>query len=127
LALVLKTVNQEKHGHTAKWYWQLLEKRFGSEWLRERRQFAKVVDVRRRGIDKRRRVAVAKQMTAMTAQLQATFPGHHIDYVLVDDHPVLWVDEVNVEFPRGFIRERKAFDSFEFLAGIVPTVTRPRT
>jgi hypothetical protein len=122
LALVLKTVNQEKHGHTAQWYWQLLGARFGGAWLRERRQVAKAVDLRRRKIDRNRRAAVVKKMAMVAKQLQATFPDRDINYTLTNSRPILWIDGVNIEFPVGFIRERSKCSSLEYFAGIINAV-----
>jgi hypothetical protein len=122
LALVTQQANQEKHGHTAQWYWRLLEQRRGRDWAEAQRRRARETDQRRRQIDRARKRAITAQMTLMTQQLNLALPGRDIEYTLSGDAPTLWVADACVEFPRGFIRERRRFASLEYLVSIAAAI-----
>lgn len=125
LVLCLSTINQKKHNHTKQKIFSLLKNQNGQEWYEKQKEFCKKVDRIRLKIDKRRRKVVHDQLKELEIFLKTSFPNNDIEYFLLGDDVVLYLDGANIEFSAGFVREKKCFSS-EYVAGIVMAVLGKR-
>ncbi len=119
LALVLKQVNEEKHDLSQRAYLQLLEKRNGTEWARRRKGECRNIDLKRRKVDKQRRLAVKAQLLKLNRQLGALFSNVHVSLCLERDIVTLEVEYIEVRFPKGFLRNKKRFRNHEYFGSLV--------
>ncbi|WP_260292394.1 HNH endonuclease domain-containing protein [Sedimenticola hydrogenitrophicus] len=120
LAYVLKEVNQEKHDRSKAVYWNILEKRHGTDWVNERKSIAKEIDKKRKLIDKRRKLTVDMLLNLFQGHLADKYPGNEIDFSLTkDDFLQLTVNDVGVYFDPGFIRKKRKFKDASYFEGIV--------
>jgi HNH endonuclease len=122
LALVLKIVNQEKHGHGVRKYWSMLEERHGKKWVKARQLVCKQVGARRRAIDRKRRAAVKEEILQIEERLQERFAEQFVTYSRDEGELILSTDGVSVVFPVGFMRDGRKFRSLPYLTGIVTAI-----
>ena len=122
LVLTLVYANQEKLGMSKDRFLKTLEERYGREWAVERKSIRKQIDVKRRKIDKKRKEFVYSAIKGVENELISMFPYYYVTYVLKDDSLVLSVCDVDINFPRGFLRKRKKATSVTYLAAILTSV-----
>ena len=127
LALTLTNNNREKHNHSKRKYFSVLEKRYGKDWRIKQRDFCKKVDVGRRAIDKNRKKYISSHLEQFESKLRKEFPNIEIDYSLVDGDVNLVVNYVCIYFPAGFIREKRKFNSFEYVQKITKAILNKNT
>ncbi|WP_438865613.1 HNH endonuclease [Neptunicella sp.] len=122
--LVLATVeiNREKHNNSKRKMFSILEKRNGKDWVKKQREFCKVVDVKRRSIDKNRRTKVSDMLNSVEANMRDLFPGEVIDYALIKDDIELFVNHTVVNFPAGFIRQKRKCFSSKYIEKLVEAI-----
>jgi len=118
LALVLKDVNQEKHGRTKSDYWKVLENRHGGDWVAERKQHCGVIDRERQKIHKARRKAVKELIASIEHELTECFPKDEVFLIFESDILTLCVNDIDVSFSKGFLRDKRKFD-FEYFKNAV--------
>ncbi len=121
LALTLASVNREKHNHSKRKYFSILEKRYGKEWRVKQSEFCKKVNSDRRAVDKVRKKQVSNHLQDFESKLKESFPRVDINYSLEDGDVGLMVDDIGIYFPAGFIRQKK-FYSFEYILKITQAV-----
>jgi|LGOV01.1.fsa_nt_gb hypothetical protein len=121
LALVLKSVNQEKHGRSKGAYWKFLASKHGAEWVEGRRKKCSKIDKERGKIHRRRRAEVAKRLSEIELELELCqqFGHFEVEFRLEGDAPYLCANAVAVCFPGGFLRRKKCFDDHTYFANIV--------
>jgi len=119
LALVLKTVNQEKHARSKGTYWKFLESKHGAEWAEGRRKTCSKIDKERGKIHRKRRSEIDKRLSEIELELRQQFGHSEVDFRLEGDAPYLWANAVVVRFPAGFLRRRQYFDDHTYFANIV--------
>lgn len=119
LALVLKQVNQEKHYLSQGAYWKLLAKRHGTEWVHRQNDECKKIDLKRRKVDKYRRLAVKDQLLQLNRQLGDLFSDVDVSLCLEADILTLQVEDIEVRFPKGFIRDKRKFRNTEYFANLI--------
>ncbi len=122
LALVLKDVNQEKHGRTKSTYWKVLEMRHGGNWVAERKKCCDVIDKKRQKIHKTRRKEVKALIASIESELTKYFPKNEIFFIFESDILTLCVDDIEVSFPKGFLRKKRKFDLEYFKNAVVTLV-----
>jgi len=119
LALVLKFVNQEKHGRSKGAYWKFLASKHGAEWVEGRRKKCSKIDKERGKIHRRRRAEVAKRLSELELELSQQFDHIDVEFRLEGDAPYLCVNAVAVRFPGGFLRRKTCFNDHTYFANIV--------
>lgn len=119
LALVLKQVNQEKHSLSQAAYWKLLAKRNGAEWVRKRKEECKKIDIKRRKVDKHRKLAVKAQLLKLNLRFGELFSDADVSLCLETDDLVLQVEDIEVRFPKGFIRNKNRFGNGEYFGSLI--------
>jgi 5-methylcytosine-specific restriction endonuclease McrA len=122
--LVLATIeiNREKHNHSKRKIFSILEKRYGINWVKNQRDFCKAVDVKRKSIDKSRRLSISEILGNIEANVRDVFPGENIDYALIKDDVELFVNYTAVDFSAGFIRQKKKCFSPEYIEKLVEAI-----
>ena len=119
LAFVLKSVNQEKHGHSPRKYWAMLQAKYGAEWVDTRKIICKEIDAKRRTVDRRRKATVAGDLQLIELALQVVFKGLQVSYYLDRECVTLVVEGMRVQFHAGFLRDGKRYKSADYVKGIV--------
>lgn len=109
IALASKIHNRLKSDLSKAKYLLLLDRQFGSEWLADQKEFMRKVDKIRNKIDKRRRLAVSFEIEKINKQLQSEFEGKYVEYEYSEKlgSIVLYIEGFEVNFPPGFIRQRR--------------------
>lgn len=122
--LVLATIeiNREKHDHSKRKMFSILEKRYGKDWVKKQREFCKLVDVRRRIIDKNRRSSISKMLDHVIENVHSSFVNEDIDYALIKDDIKLFVNNTIINFPSEFIRQKKKCLSAEYIGRLVEAI-----
>jgi len=122
LVLATTEINREKHSHSKRKIFAILEKRYGKEWVKKQREFCKKVDSKRRTIDRKRRAEINEMLGNIEASIRTCFPSVDIDYTLVGDDIELFVNYTVVNFPAGFIRQKKKSFSCEYISKLVEAI-----
>ncbi|MGJ3256257.1 MAG: HNH endonuclease [Alcanivorax sp.] len=122
LAISTIDFNREKHNHSKRKMFSILEKRYGKDWLEEQKEFCKKIDKARRVIDKRRREIVFAKLAGVEQDLQKEFPKEYIEYGVWDEEVVLYVNNASVKFSAGFLRNKKKAYSFHYLSGVIKAI-----
>jgi hypothetical protein len=122
LALVTVDANQEKHDQSKRKMFAILEARYGKEWQLNQRELCKRVDSRRRVVDKARKRAVSNHIDNLLARLIESFPDADLDYRLKGDVAALSINDTEVTFAAGFMRQKKLFGSFDYLKRITMAI-----
>jgi 5-methylcytosine-specific restriction endonuclease McrA len=122
LVLALTAINREKHNHSKRKIFSILEKRNGKEWLSNQKALCKMVDIKRRAIDRRRRALISKELKSVEANVRDVFPGADIEYSLVGDNVELFVNYTVVQFGAGFIRKKRKSLSSKYIGDIVKAI-----
>lgn len=122
--LVLATVeiNREKHNHSKRKMFSILEKRNGKDWVKMQREFCKEVDAKRRKIDKNRRLIISEMLNKVEGNARNSFPGQDIDYAIINDDIELVVNHTVVNFPSGFVRQKRKCFSSKYIEKLVEAI-----
>jgi hypothetical protein len=123
LALALKSASQAKSTDTKMKYFMQLQKEYGEDWYQKQRDFCKTVDQSRRDLDRRRKEAVTEFVSRMETRLRDANPELEIEYRLESGKPILIVNSACVDFPAGYIRNKKQFGSYSYLSRLVMALT----
>jgi len=121
LALAIKQVNMDKRNYTKGSFLSSIADKYGGKgWLIEQRKFCRKVDARRKKIDDNRKKVVIEYIKSVQSDLRLMFSGVYIDYSLDKrfDTLDLYVEATYVSFPAGFMRQKRLFNSFDYIAGI---------
>jgi hypothetical protein len=120
VALVLKSVNQDKHGRSAIAYWNHLAKIHGNDWVKERKLACKRIDAERRKLSDQRKKIVKNEIDTVSKELQDVYPE---SYVLLEldskDDLTLYVEDIIVLFPKGVIRQKKKIKKSDYFKRII--------
>lgn len=119
LALATIDINRRKHNYSKRKIFSILEKQNGKEWIKTQREFCKVVDKKRRSIDKKRRHEVSEKLSVVEREVREYFPREDIEYALVEDDIELSVNYTIVKFAAGFIRQKKKCLSTTYIKKII--------
>lgn len=119
LALTTTDVNRRKYNYSKRRFLSLLEASFGKEWADKQRAVCKQVDKLRAKIDQSRRKSVSEMLLAVEKALQSEFPEEEIEYRLVDDSVTLWLNGIEIRFPRGFLRKKAKCFSNQYIEKLV--------
>jgi len=114
IALVLKEINQEKHGKTKTAFLNKLKKSYGKQWFKKQMAFIKNVDNQRKIIDKRRKTSIINIIKSINKKLQKNFINQYIDLNIVDEEITLRANRTIIYFPKGFIRNKNKSQNINF-------------
>jgi HNH endonuclease len=119
LVLALRSFNHFKRHQSKRKVFSILKSQRGEEWYANQKRFCLIVDVRRKAIDRHRRKQVEQHVAGFQRILSQTFAGVELRYELVRDDLVLEVQGTVINFPPGFIRKRKRFNSLYYLVEVI--------
>ena len=122
LALTTKAVRQEKFEKSKRAYWHILAKKHGTAWATKQRTVCETIDKQRLKIDRRRKATVEDLISARENELIQKYPDHLIFLALADQTLTLTVGSIEVNFPRGFLRNRKTMAGGKYFSRIVRSV-----
>lgn len=120
IALCLKSINSQKRVKSKQRFLNHLEKERGQDWRKQRNEIIKLIDKERKVIDKARKLAVSIDIKAINEKLKSIHPDSIINYHLTRSSDVcLVVDDIEVNFPAGFLRRSKSTNDREYIENLV--------
>ncbi|MES9859195.1 MAG: hypothetical protein ABW166_21820 [Sedimenticola sp.] len=119
LVYVLREVNQEKHFMTAAQYWRLLEKRHGTEWVKERKKVTRKFDEKRRAVSRKRKRRVEYDLKLLEGALSANYPGEYISLELYDNGVEMCVNYTIIQLQNDILRKKRTFKSVKYYSDII--------
>jgi hypothetical protein len=124
LALVTKEINQEKHWRTKAQYCSFLEKSKGTSWVAQQKAWCADIDKARRSVDRDRRNTVSGQIHSINAEVQRHFNLYEWESSLkMESGQLLFqVDEFEISFPPGILRQKKKWADASYLISLVNTL-----
>lgn len=123
IALCLSLLNSQKRDTSKAKFMNKLERSRDKEWRSTQSKFQRVVNNRRRVVDRKRRQSVSAELLLVEQVLKQNYPDLEVlQYSLSGDQLVLIVEGHYLELAPGFIREPEKALSPERVGRIIETL-----
>ncbi|OKY25234.1 HNH endonuclease domain-containing protein [Thalassotalea sp. PP2-459] len=123
IALCLKSANSVKKDRSKLKYLNQLEREKGKDWRIERSIVIKEIDKKRKVINENRIKEISDEISEINQKLCELYNKNEVKYHLLNRNDVqLLVDDIEINFPAGFLRKSAAYNNYQYINNIVKVI-----